>query len=64
MGAVEKSRTCPYNPKSDGLVERFNKTLSHMLSMFVEPNQKDSDDHLPYVMAAYRAHNTKALVFH
>ena len=52
---IEKSRTCPYNPKSDGLIERFNRTLITMLSMFVDKNQKDWDDHLPYVMSAYRA---------
>ena len=38
---IEKSRTCPYNPKSDGLIERFNRTLITMLSMFVDKNQKD-----------------------
>ena len=27
---VEKTKTCPYNPKSDGLVERFNRTLVGM----------------------------------
>ena len=52
---VEKTKTCPYNPKSDGLVERFNRTLVGMLSTFVNENRKDWDDHLPYVMAAYRA---------
>ena len=50
---VEKTKTCPYNPKSDGLVERFNRTLVSMLSAFVNENRKDWDDHLPYVMAAY-----------
>ena len=46
---VEKTRTCPYNPKSDGLVERFNRTLISMLSTFVDENRRDWDDHLPYV---------------
>ena len=57
---IEKSRTTPYNPKSDGLVERFNRTLLAMLSLFGDKNQKDWDDHLPYVLAAYRAtqHNS------
>ena len=51
---IEKSRTCPYNPKSDGLIERFKRTLITMLFMFVDTNQKDWDDHLSYVMSAYR----------
>ena len=30
MLQIEKTRTTPFNPKSDGLVERFNRTLEHM----------------------------------
>ena len=26
---IMKTRTCPYRPQSDGLVERFNRTLLH-----------------------------------
>jgi hypothetical protein len=36
------------------MVERFNRTLQQMLSMFVDEHQRDWDDHLPYVMMAYR----------
>ena len=57
---IEKTRTVSYNPKSDGLIERFNRTLAAMLAMFVDANQKDWDDHLPYVMAAYRATQHKS----
>ena len=57
---IEKSRTVSYNPKSDGMIERFNRTLIAMLAMFVDSNQKDWDDHLPYVMAAYRATQHKS----
>ena len=52
---IDKTRTVPYNPKSDGLVERFNRTLQQMLSMFVNEHRDDWDDHLPYVMMAYRS---------
>ena len=41
---VEETRTVPYNPKSDGMIEGFNSTLAAMLSMFVNANQKDWDD--------------------
>ena len=57
---IEKTRTVIYNPKSDGMTERFNRTLVAMLSMFVNANQKDWDKHLPYVMVAYRATQHKS----
>lgn len=41
-------------------MERFNRTLLAMLSLFVDKTQKDWDDHLPYVLAAYRATQHKS----
>jgi transposase InsO family protein len=52
---VEKTHTCPYRPQSDGMVERFNRTLKQMLSMYVSEHKRDWDDHIPYLMMAYRA---------
>ena len=52
---IEKTRTTPYHPQSDGLVERFNRTLQQMLSAFVNKERDDWDEHLPYVTMAYRA---------
>ena len=52
---VHKTRTSAYHPQSDGLVERFNRTLQAMLSKYVREDQTDWDVHLPYVMMAYRA---------
>lgn len=52
---IQNTRTTHYLPQSDRHVERFNRTLSAMLSTVVEPDQLDWDLHLPYVMAAYRA---------
>ena len=57
--SVEKTRSVPYNPKSDGIIQRFNHTLAIMLSMFVDENKTDRDEQLPYVMAAYRANQHK-----
>ena len=50
-----KTRTTPYHPESDGLVERFNRTLLMMLAMFACKNREDWDDLLPAVMMAYRS---------
>ena len=52
---TEKTHTVPYRPQSDGQVERFNRTLLSMLSSFVNENQDNWDDILPYVMSAYRS---------
>ena len=52
MGSV-KTKTTPYHPQSDGLVERFNRTVLSMLSMFVTPDKTNWDDLLPFLMLAY-----------
>ena len=45
------------------MVERFNRTLTTMLSGFVNEHHKDWDVHLPFVMMAYRSsmHETTGL---
>ncbi len=48
----EKTRTVPYRPQSDGLVERFNRTLQQMLKTLVSEARDDWDDLLPYVTMA------------
>ena len=45
----------PYHPASDGLVERFNRTLFMLLAMFVGEHRDAWDDLLPAVMMAYRS---------
>ena len=55
MLGIDKTRTAPYRPQSDGLVERFNKTLQQMLSLFVNNRRDDWDDHIPYLLLAYRS---------
>ena len=43
---VVKSRTTPYHPQSDGLIERFNRTLLDMLAKAVKEHPFDWEDHL------------------
>ena len=55
LGGSHKTKTTPYHPESDGLVECFNRTLLMMLAMFAGNNKDDWDDLLPAVMMAYRS---------
>ena len=50
---VRKVNTTAYHPQGDGLVERFNRTLTEMLSKTVEKNGKNWDEKIPYVLFAY-----------
>ena len=52
---IDKTRTSPYHPESDGMVERMNRTLQDMLAKYVSDHQRDWDEHLPLVMMAYRS---------
>ena len=54
---IHKTRTTPYNPKSDGFIERFHKTLMNMVATLIDPSksQRDWDEQLPYAMCAYRS---------
>ena len=51
---IKRLNTTAYHPQTDGLVERFNRTLTAMLSKVVEKSGKDWDMKLPYVLFAYR----------
>lgn len=52
---IDLLRTTAYKPSTNGLTERFHRTLNSMLGKVVNLNQRDWDEHLPAVMAAYRA---------
>ncbi|CAI5669498.1 unnamed protein product [Oreochromis niloticus] len=51
---VEKTRTTPLHPQSDGLVERFNRTLATQLAILTSRHQRDWDRHLPLVLWSYQ----------
>ncbi|MES9880089.1 MAG: reverse transcriptase domain-containing protein [Sedimenticola sp.] len=52
---IDKTRTTAYHPQSNGLVERFNRTLLRMMTKFVSADQRDWDEKLPFIMMAYRS---------
>ena len=51
----KKVNTSAYHPQTDGLVERFNRTLTAMLAKTAERGGKNWDEKLPFVLFAYRA---------
>ena len=52
---IDKLRTTAYQPSPNGAVERFHRTSNSMLEKIVSESQRDCDDRLPLVLAAYRA---------
>ena len=50
---IKKSRTAPYNPKSDGMVERFNRTLIDQLAKTLLACGGEWDAYLKHVAFAY-----------
>ena len=51
---IQPIHTSPYHPQTDGLVERFNRTLKAMLNKLVGDEGKYWDRLLPYLLFAYR----------
>ena len=52
--AVDKIRTSPYKPSTNGNIERFHSTLHAMMAKLISSNQRDWDERLPAIAFAYR----------
>ena len=52
---IKKTRTAPYTPWSDGMVERCNRTILGMIAHYVGQSRDDWDEHLWSVVMAYNA---------
>ncbi|XP_063868206.1 uncharacterized protein LOC135104608 [Scylla paramamosain] len=52
---TRKIQTTPLHPQSDGMVERFNRTLAQQLAKYCEEDQGDWDVKLPAMLMAYRS---------
>ena len=55
MLEVRKTRTSVRNPRGNGQVERFNRTLLRMIKAYLCGKQKEWDLHLGCLAGAYRA---------
>lgn len=47
--------TSAYHPQTNGLTERFHRTLSDMISMYIRPDHTNWDTILPFVTFAYNS---------
>ena len=54
LQGFHKANTSAYHLQTDGFVERFNRTLTTMLAKTSKKGGPDWDQHLPYVLFAYR----------
>ena len=52
---VTKTRTTALHPQSDGMVERYNRTIGTQLAMYAQENPSDWDQHVPMLLMAYRS---------
>jgi hypothetical protein len=52
---VRKTRTTPLHPQSDGMVERYVKTVTEHLRKVVSSHQRDWDERIHLFLMAYRA---------
>nr|VZI14737.1 unnamed protein product [Spirometra erinaceieuropaei] len=53
---IHKTRTTPYHPEGNGLVERTNRTIHNLLLAFTkDSHEHDWDVQLPFCLLAYRS---------
>lgn len=55
VAGVSKSRTTPYHPMGNGVVERFNQTLIKMLGTLEYHQKEDWKSYVPPLVQAYNA---------
>ncbi|GBO12937.1 Retrovirus-related Pol polyprotein from transposon 297 [Araneus ventricosus] len=55
--------TTAYHPQTNGLMERLNKTLADMLALYVDVDQENWDNILPFVTFAYNSAKQKTTGF-
>lgn len=57
---IQRLRTSVYHPQTDGLVERYNKTIKNMLRKVISETGRDWDQKLPLILFAIRTHEQRS----
>ena len=52
---TDKVRTTAYEARTNGMIERWHRTLNSLLAKMIDDRQRNWCEKLPYVVAAYRA---------
>ncbi|CAG2221579.1 unnamed protein product [Mytilus edulis] len=52
---ISKTRTTAYHPSSNGMIERFNRTLAGMIKSFINSNANNWDLYINLLLSAYRS---------
>ena len=52
---IHNTRTTAFNPKSDGMVEKYNLTIGRQLAVFIGEHQGTWDQKLPLLLLSYRS---------
>lgn len=52
---IQKTRTTPYHPESDGMVERFMRTLKDMVAKYIDPQGQGWDTDIKAYTMAYNS---------
>ncbi|ROT66947.1 hypothetical protein C7M84_015001 [Penaeus vannamei] len=60
---IRKTRTTPLRPQSDGIVERFHRTIVQELAEYCSEGQTEWDRKLPLLLMAYRSAEHEATTF-
>ena len=60
---MQKIKTSPYHPKTNGQCERFNSTLINMLGMFPPENKSEWKNHIGMLVNAYNYTRNSATGF-
>ena len=52
---IQKTRTTPYHPRSDGFIERSFRTLGRCLKVACRETKQEWDELVPLILMSYRA---------